>query len=72
MANVLYGVEVQTVPNRGRGLVANREIKAGETVLIDLPTFIVCNQAEHYCSNCLRDLSLPGLSLVSTIVAPLV
>ena len=61
MSTLLHGVEVQAVAARGRGLVATRDIKSGETILIDLPTFVVCTDAEHYCSNCLRDLSLPGL-----------
>ena len=62
MSALLHGVGVQAVAARGRGLVATSDIKSGETVLIDLPTFVVCNDVEHYCSNCLTDLSLPGQS----------
>ena len=62
------GVEIRDVEGRGKGLVALRDIRAGETVLTALPIFIVCNHAEQYCCNCLRDLSLSGLcpSLSST------
>ena len=60
MYMLLDGVEVQTVAGRGRGVVATRDIRSGETVLTDLPTFIVCNYADSYCSNCLRDLTTPG------------
>ena len=68
MCALLNGVELQDVEGRGRGLVALRDIRAGETVLTTLPVFIVCNHAEQYCCNCLRDLSISGLcpSLSST------
>lgn len=63
MCTLLNGVEVRDVEGRGRGLLAVRDIRAGETVLTALPIFIVCHHAERYCSTCLRELSLPGLCL---------
>ncbi len=57
---LLDGVEVQTVAGRGRGVVATRDIRSGETVLTDLPTFVVSHDTDHYCCACLRDLSKPG------------
>lgn len=66
MASATFnGVEVRAVADRGRGLVATRDIKAGETVLIDLPTLVVCNDIQQYCCTCLRGFSMPGMRLTT-------
>lgn len=69
MDTLLHGVQVQSVAGRGRGVVATSDIRSGETVLTDLPTFVVCNDTDHYCSNCLRDMSLPGVPPLNAVGA---
>ena len=60
LTGVHNGIALQPVPTRGRGFIAQRDITAGETVLIDWPIVLVSSNSEQYCYNCLRDLSIPG------------
>jgi SET and MYND domain-containing protein len=50
------------IPGRGRGLIAARDIRAGETVLVDNPILVyVTEEAKRLvCANCLRILSNDG------------
>ena len=61
------GIAFQAVPARGTGCIAQRDVKAGETVLIDWPTILVCSSSEQYCYNCLRDLSILGIAISSRL-----
>eukprot|EP00976_Prorocentrum_cordatum_P047760 964616-Prorocentrum_minimum.AAC.3 len=46
------------IPGKGRGLVAARDIRAGETVLVENPVLVyVVDEAKRLiCANCLRVL----------------
>lgn len=49
-------LSVQYNAKRGRHVVANRDIKAGEMVLVEMPTLVVVRDEfkSSFCSNCLR------------------
>jgi hypothetical protein len=53
---------VQEIAGKGRGLVATRDIAAGEVVLSERPLMMYphCDALGSVCSHCLRSLHLPG------------
>ena len=54
----MWPVTEVEIPGRGIGLVAARDIQAGETVLVDEPLLLVVHTAfaAHACAQCLRML----------------
>ena len=70
LAGIYNGIALQAVPARGRGCVAQRDIKAGETLLIDWPIILVCSTSEQHCYNCLRDLSTLGMAISKWLTGP--
>ena len=61
-------LEVRTVPGKGRGLFATRDLQPGETVLTEAPVLLVV--ADEYrnstCAGCLRALNgCPGEQLAA-------
>lgn len=59
------GYEVLEFADRGRGIVARRELRAGEAVLHEAPALLTVDQAAllEVCSLCLRRLPQPGYML---------
>ena len=49
---------ITDIQGRGRGLVAQRPISAGEVVLTDQPVLLLTNytQDTRYCSSCLQSV----------------
>ena len=63
----MWPVTEVALPGRGIGLVAARDIQAGETVLVDEPLLLFVQPpfAVHACAQCLRMLSAGRLRRVA-------
>jgi hypothetical protein len=66
-SRVMWPVTEAVLPGRGMGLVAARDIQAGETVLVDEPLLLFVQPpfAAHACAQCLRMLSAGRLRRVA-------
>jgi hypothetical protein len=55
----------QEIPGRGLGIVAERPLHAGETILTDSPTVLYpqASAGSEVCNFCLRWLMTPGKPL---------
>jgi hypothetical protein len=63
---------VQKIPGRGLGLKAAADVKAGATILSDLPIILVSEGSSEFCSACLRTLPAEGGKRASQITADLI
>lgn len=56
--------EMATIPNKGRGVIASRDIKAGEVILSDTPVLVL----PHETTNIILFLTLPRKALEAILL----